>query len=284
MKTVRTAIICFAVLLLVVKSGAQVIELKEWNLKGKVKSIIAQEWVVRDSLGKTIRKKKIIPFGLTNRITVFNQAGWAISSTELDSSAGKKAWFYTYDKNNQLTTITQHNRNNTKKITRYEYESKEDKVYTWQVDEKGERWKTEEKIMGDKGPLESIHYTAPDTIAFSIEYTYDNAGNLVGMTTQYPDQHLETWSWKWKDGNKQQGIKMVSRQGKKTGSTMYFYDGNNHVVRETESKYETKETRATLYEYTFDTQGNWITRKMFLINKGKKELFFFAERQMTYYE
>lgn len=262
-------------------------DLDLWNLTGKVKSITAQEWVVKDSLGYPVKRKKNSGFGLMGKTTVFNPAGFIVSRTDLDSSSGKRKEESVYNGSNDLTTFTRFHKGQATSVQRFEYETRDNKKTTYYLPEKGERWIREEKITSDNGKqIEVIAYSGPDTVYTTTTYTYNEAGNMTGMTTVFADQRKTVYSWKWKNGIKEQGIQTIYDNGKKTSATVYFYDSANHVTREVESKYATHTSRATVYEYTFDKHGNWITRMMYFPEKDKKKtaFYFLAERSIHYFE
>lgn len=296
--------------------------LEDYNLKGKVKSIAAHEWLIRD--GNPV--KRTIGIGLMNKVTTLNKKGQVVSSFDIDSTTGKKGYAIAYDTSGKRTSFTRYGQQIT--TVRYEYEQPHPgKRITFEMDAKGQRSKIREEVLASNGQtLEMTEYfqespintfqdgkwteEAPtehiqlnrniyiysekgklveesdyknDTLQYHAVMTYDHEGHLTGQTTEWHDGRKEMGSWNWKKGIKTQGIRILYDKDQKKKSTSYFYDNAGHVIRELQADHTSNTSSATMYEYTFDKNGNWTQRKMYRMEDGKKTLMYTVDRTITYF-
>jgi len=282
-------------------------DLKKSQLNYNVKSVVQQEWVLRDSSGKTIPQKPVVPVGLTGYKTTFTKKGFVSKCSDLDSGNVQKCFFCNYIAEKNYALVNCVNPVNTssveegnllsdvryyenKKITgsiKYEYEELDDNTCNvYMIKNNGPRHKVEEKTKSKDGITLTVKSFENDTLYSTTQYTYQG-GHLSEMTTTYPDGRKTTCSWRLDmkaGGIKQQGLKTVyDQEGKKVSSTSYYYDKAGNLVRETIYNNKTNSTSAVLYEYSFD-RYNWITRKTYWLNGSKKTLQYMAERTIEYYQ
>lgn len=297
--------------------------LEDFNLKGRVKSIAAHEWLIKDNHPV----KPTIGMLLMNKVTTLNEKGQIISSFNIDSTAGKKGYVITYDASGKKTSYTKYGQQTT--TVHYEYEQPHhSKRITFEVDEKGKRSRIREEVLAANGQTlemtdyypESPSYSLQnekwieesslvndlvnrtayvysekgklleesdyknDTLQYHAVMTYDPDGHLTAQTIDWHDGRKEMHSWNWKKGVKMQGIKILYDKDQKKKSTSYFYDNAGHVLRELEANHTNNTSSATIYEYTFDKNGNWTQRKTYRMVDGKKTLMYTVDRTITYFE
>lgn len=258
--------------------------LHEWNLKGKVKTVTAQEWVTRDSLGQAVNKKMKLDIGLFGHFTKFDTAGYIVSSTNIDSLNGKKAQYKTYNSLHELTSLTHLHKDGSKTTTRYVYENLGGNRLQYIENEKGRTISSINTNNAQNRLAESNVFSAPDTLAYKITYTYDEQGNLAGMTTENANKRKEVWGWKWKNGVKVQAIQTTYENDIRKSVANYLYDNAGNVVRKVEVFGKGEPQQSTIYKYTFDAKGNWVSRQMQIMRGNSVAGSYYAERSFTYYE
>jgi len=257
-------------------------DLERYHLSDHVKTIGVNEWAVRDSAGTIIKKRKLllsIPF--LNQVATFNPqgfiAGWVLQA---DSNQYVKR---TYDEKNRLTTIITH-KNNLTRTQQYVYETVDDIETKYQLDSNGKTRLEESSVWKYGKPMLVKTFTHADTM-IETHYTYNHPqAALLYAFTKFPDKSKETYLYELKNGIKQKcTYTFYHTDGKKEVKT-FFYDAAGNIIEETHKDTKGMTTYTHRFAYTFDAQGNWVTRKMYFINKEKKELVFLAERTITYYE
>ena len=76
-------------------------------------------------------------------------------------------------------------------------------------------------------------------------------------------------------------------KGEKVQEIRYEYDEHNEPISSTLFDYyedpNEPELTITIYEYSYDDQGNWVTRREYNVDDNKKILTYITERDIKYY-
>ncbi len=120
-------------------------------------------------------------------------------------------------------------------------------------------------------------------------FVYDASGRLVGknMCDNYNDI-LDREVYELAHNGLPQKSSVYNRQKQLTDETLYEYDDHDQVITETHFDYNGKEAKdaevtTTLYEYSYDDQGNWVERYEYSVDGDKIEPITIIERTIEYY-
>jgi YD repeat-containing protein len=214
---------------------------------------------IYDKNEKTIENGRYNPDGSLYQKTYYlrNKNGDAIKGISKNSEDEiKSQWSYEYDDNKNLVEVLTYDSDSTltnKQINRFDENNNQTEMINDDL-KRGKTRKYEYKFNADGNKIEQIRYNPDGSLKDKRLYDYDEIGN---ETIQYLNRA---------DGSK---MKFVSE-----------YDEMNNLLVQNWFDEKGEQTHQTAFEYVYDEQGNWITKKR--ISKGILNLIW--ERQIEYRE
>ena len=186
-----------------------------------------------------------------------NEKGEALKATKKNSSDGIKSyWTYEYDSNNNMIAVKT-----------YDSENNFTNIQSNKYDENGNN-------------IEMILKSPDSENGWKYIYNYNFDNKKIEQFRYKPDGSLKdrrTYSFD-KDGNENVEIKFNP-----DGSYTKFvseYDKMNNLTVQNWFNEQDEQTHQTSFEYVYDENGNWITKK----RSSKGILSMVWERQIEYYK
>ena len=252
-------------------NGKQTEDLREYELKGNVKSLEYATYEAIDKSGEIIADKEPTYLGVTK--ILFDKNG---NKTEWNNNrkiptgimSDKSIYIYDGDK---LIKEEYYDSDNKKVLYTYEYNKEGYKSKKIKIMDNGE---TIDKVIyeyNSKGKLiketEDMSDLSPDPMVST--YKYDEMGNLIEYSSfsDYSEAFI-----KYKYNEKNQLIEVKKPLIEEGEYTEYFiYDNNDNLLekRYTNTGYyeDWKEARE---RYELDKQGNWIKKIKYEDNRPKE--------------
>ena len=252
-------------------NGKQTEDLREYELKGNVKSLEYATYEAIDKSGEIIADKEPTYLGVTK--ILFDKNG---NKTEWNNNrkiptgimSDKSIYIYDGDK---LIKEEYYDSDNKKVLYTYEYNKEGYKSKKIKIMDNGE---TIDKVIyeyNSKGKLiketEDMSDLSPDPMVST--YKYDKKGNLIEYSSfsDYSEAFI-----KYKYNEKNQLIEVKKPLIEEGEYTEYFiYDNNDNLLekRYTNTGYyeDWKEARE---RYELDKQGNWIKKIKYEDNRPKE--------------
>lgn len=183
--------------------------------------------------------------------------GKLIKGIRFNSTGGiKEKWNYIYDKNENLTEV---------------------KYYSAE----GELTNIQQNVYDKKGnKIEMLRTNLKRNTVWKDTYVYNGANKKVEQLNYKPDGSLKgrrTYNYNEK------GNKFEELYYKPDGTIMKFvseYDEMDNLIIQNWFNEQGEQTHQTSFEYIYDKNGNWITKK----RSSKGVLSLIWERQIKYYE
>lgn len=283
--------------LIAIQVSAQVNKPTDWEnyeLKGKVKSIVEKNWDIEEEKGvdTTVIEMK------------FNAAGFFTAKTIAFADGRKK--IHTYGNNgNEIEYINDEGFKST-----YTYDENGNMIGADDSDPKY-GGKSVYKFNIDNHLIETINYEPDSTIYSHYIYQYDAKGNqiefddykgkeIVGKTTfAYNDAGKKTETAFYLRGNlneithysynekgEESSHKIFDPEGKLKSTYAFLYDEKGNLISMTVTDIEQEKTTERIYSYSYeyDAQGNWITHTSYSNKDGfKKKATENSVREIVYY-
>lgn len=186
-----------------------------------------------------------------------NEKGDALKATKKNSSDEIKSyWTYEYDSNNHMIEVkTYDSKNNLINIQSNKYDDNGNNIEMLLKSPESENgWKYVYKYNFDNKKIEQFRYNPDGSLKERRTYSFD------------------------KDGNENVEIKF-NPDGSYT-KFMSEYDKKNNLTVQNWLNEQDEQTHQTSFEYVYDENGNWITKK----RSSKSVLSMVWERQIEYYE
>ena len=274
----RKIICLLLVSCITVASSAQLNDVKQSELKGKVRSV---------KLQRTYRYKKTDVFTPWEKtyasLTLYNNTG---RYTEFQELKADGTAFYK---------------------TLYSYNMKEKKGEVTYFDKDGKSTGKYDYIFDDKGrKIEEIQYKLTGEVNRRYTYTYDENGNNTSMTGYKSDGTMSsktTWGYDAKGNNTDWKLEtpgyatstkknVYDDKGNKIDEITYngrgeikfhvtkSYDAKGNVLEERTYKEANSFLHNSTWKYEYDKMGNWTKRTQ---TSGEGEDFNIEERTITYY-
>jgi len=210
------------------------LSLKEFNLKGKVKSITEKQFFAKKN-GKTD------PEPYQENKYYFNEKGqlkmWESKNNQGDISTTS----YDYDENGQATFMT--------------FEGFGDHTLKYEFEQKGKtRWQYCYWFSGSGSKKGSLQH--------KFMFTRDNTDRLVEYAKYYSTRTDFNFKevYTYNANNQVEEMNNYGLSGKVEQRHTYIYDKNNNLVEEKEysNTYKYNELNSTTkFEYKYDSQNNW---------------------------
>lgn len=252
-------------------SGKQTEDLREYELKGNVKSLEYATYEAIDKSGEIIADKEPTYLGVTK--ILFDKNG---NKTEWNNNrkiptgimSDKSIYIYDGDK---LIKEEYYDSDNKKVLYTYEYNKEGYKSKKIKIMDNGE---TIDKVIyeyNSKGKLiketEDMSDLSPDLMVST--YKYDEKGNLIEYSS-FSDYSEAFIKYKYNDKNQLIEVKKtLIEEGEYT--EYLIYDNNDNLLekRYTNTGYyeDWKEARE---RYELDKQGNWIKKIKYEDNRPKE--------------
>ena len=249
------------------------------GLKGKVKLVHIDDAITKIGEPKRNSSNNTLIF-YQGGTFYYNINGFLIESISNDTSKSISPikYIYEYDKNYNLIIITElysdgnksYEKNyfdNYGKMLRKEKYNKEDKItysYEYKYNELGYQISERVKI---------------NDYDFQFLYKYDTLGNNIEEVMIKNNIYQSKKEILYKDLKQKIEIKEYNYENKLISINENKYLLNNLVE---EKRYDDSNNLTTtiLYEYTFDSVGNWIKKQVYRNN----ELDYEQKREITYYD
>jgi len=186
-----------------------------------------------------------------------NEKGDAKKALKKNSSNEIKSyWTYNYDsQNNMIEVKTYDAENNLTNIQSNKYEENGNNVEMLLKSPESENgWEYVYKYNSDNKKIEQFRYKPDGSLKDRRTYNYDKNGNEYEQFQHKPDGTI---------------VKFVSE-----------YDEMNNLVVQKWYNEQGEQTHQTSFEYIYDDNGNWITKK----RSSKGILSMIWEREIEYYE
>lgn len=186
-----------------------------------------------------------------------NENGKALKAMQKNSSGELKSyWTYTYDENDNMIEVKTYDSNEKLvKIQLNQYDEKGNNVEMILKSPESENgWKYVYKYNFDNKKIEQFRYKPDGSLKDRRTYSYDKDGNENLQFKFNPDGSF---------------MKFVSE-----------YDGMNNLTVQNWFDEQDEQTHQTSFEYVYDENGNWISKRR--SSNGKLGMVW--ERQIEYYE
>ena len=252
-------------------NGKQTEDLREYELKGNVKSLEYATYEAIDKSGEIIADKEPTYLGVTKILFVKNgnKTEWN-NNRKIPTGIMSDKSIYIYD-GDKLIKEEYYDSDNKKVLYTYEYNKEGYKSKKIKIMDNGE---TIDKVIyeyNSKGKLiketEDMSDLSPDPMVST--YKYDEKGNLIEYSSfsDYSEAFI-----KYKYNEKNQLIEVKKPLIEEGEYTEYFiYDNNDNLLekRYTNTGYyeDWKEARE---RYELDKQGNWIKKIKYEDNRPKE--------------
>ena len=185
-----------------------------------------------------------------------NENGKAIKALKKNSENEIKSyWTYEYDSNQNAIEVNTYNSENIlTKIQSNKYDENGNNIeMILKAPESENGWKYVYKYNSDNKKIEQFRYKPDGSIKDRRTYNYNNDGNEFEQFQHKPDGTI---------------MKYVSE-----------YDEMDNLINHTWYDEQGNQTHQTSYEYVYDENGNWITKK----SSSKGVLSMVYERQIEYH-
>lgn len=242
-------------------SGKQQNDWDRMNLKGKVKRILTEVYPSHEHFEKKYQPtKKLMKFNEQGLITIYNEEVKSQLTRQIDYNYNdNQAWLKESLKNNQRPGMPQ-------QYWQYELNDKgvQESITCFQTDS-SVLYKIILKNNSKGKPINSSYVDClyPERNPCRVERQYDNNGFVK-----------EEWTYAYE---------VVTKSCAKTPVKVHF-EVNEHgdVVREERNypKQSRIQKEEIVYQYTYDEQGNWLTKK-FIIQRIPRTV---EARTIVYYE
>jgi len=186
-----------------------------------------------------------------------NEKGDALKAMKKNSSGDIKSyWTYEYDSNNNMIQVkTYDSENNLINIQSNKYDENGNNIEMLLKRPKSKNgWKYVYKYNFDNKKIEQFRYKPDGSLKDRRTYSYDKNGNEHIQFKFNPDGSF---------------MKFVSE-----------YDKMDNLTIQNWFNEQDEQTHQTSFEYVYDENGNWITKKR--SSNGKLSMVW--ERQIEYYE
>ncbi len=302
MKLLSLIIVCLFGGVGLAQMNPATVNLKEYNLKGKVQSVKQTEWMMRDGVKLQKKNNGFIGKG-SNYFAKFNTHGdmtsaiWYDTLGEVDSE-----WGFEYDNNYNLEEFNSYEFPIERKEL-YVVDSAKEEVVMYVLSD-GFIWSTTTFKFDRYGRRVNLSWKGKDSVGL-IQYEYEKEGdNLlkeVTISLRNGEELSRTVDWYDEEGHL---VKNAHIMGGMEYTSSYTYEGENLmqvVVLENEEEvvqlnYEyDKHNNIVLFtyidqnespegghtiEYKYDRHKNWVSRKI----KSGNDVIFLAEREFSYFD
>ena len=269
------------IIILILNSGANLFsQSTKDSLKPKMKMV--KEVLYKVENGKLKKRENLFNLNL-DTYTIYDKNEKVIETGqyEIDGSLYEKTLYERNENGDVLKAIKKNSLNETKSYWIYEYNSKkkmvsvktfdsENKVTNIQSNEYDENgnniemslktsenengWKYVYKYNSDNKKIEQFRYKPDGSLKDNRKYSYDKNGNLNIEIKIDPNGSI---------------LKFVSE-----------YDKMNNITIQNWFNEKEEQTHQTSFEYVYDENGNWITKK----RSSNGELSMVWEREIEYYK
>lgn len=233
------ALFCIAILLSSCdKIGYDRFETKSYHLKGNVKSVKEVAYEITHRSGRITKTKE-------NRKTYYNFNNGKITDYEISDNSEK--YLYSYSKNGKILHIT----------------SDVLKEYT--------------PYFNDNEDLHREEYVQTDGFAYTINYEYNSAGNIISRLEK---SNIQTKHYKYKYNSSEILENITITIGDNT-EIIQQCDSLGNIISEDHYTLNPKKiTQKYIYKYKYDDIGNWLLQTKYSNNKA----ILLTERVIDYYE
>ncbi|MDC0339067.1 hypothetical protein OAN33_05975 [Flavobacteriales bacterium] len=259
-------------------------DLAELDLKGKVKSIREIPYNVIEKFGK-VEKVSVDEFG-DNNLIKFNNLGKGTEFIEYyeDGSLSSK-YTYKYDDNGNQIEENYYNSDgvlSSKDTYKYDVNGNHNEGESYNSDG-GLISKYLYKHDEDGNIIEEIDFDSNGILEYKTIFKYDDKGNPIEENNYKSDGSLVSKNtYKYDDKGNQIEENVFNSDGSLYyKSTSKYHSNGDKIEMDTESyRDEITERYTFTYEYTYDSEGNWI--KQIGLVDGKPEIL--IERDIEYYD
>lgn len=290
---------------LVVNAQAKQNALSTLNIRGNVKSTDEVTFNAEKKFGDLVKGKKV-----SREFKTFNKSGFRTEHLTEDYTKGKKSKRkYNYDRNNNMEE-EELNDNGKIEITKKIFNDRGDIIEGNTYDNKGKltgktkckynndglniltdvydgegklNYATESKYNKERQLVSSVSRDDAKKIKYTQTYEYDDAGNLVedkfGYRTDNGSMVEVTRSYIFNEKN-QIEEEIYTSTGYKSPPqvTNYEYDTKGNLT-----SYEKEGKYTFSYEYTYDSQNNWIKEiRTYKADDSETLSFAITEREIKY--
>lgn len=186
-----------------------------------------------------------------------NEKGDALKAMQKNSSDEVKSyWTYKYDSDNNMIEVkTYDSKNNLTNIQSNKYDEKGNNIEMLLKNPLNDKvWKYVYRYNSDNQKIEQFRYKPDGSLKDRRTYTYNEKGNEFEEFQHKPDGTI---------------MKFVSE-----------YDEMDNLTIQNWFNEQGEQTHQTSFEYVYDKNGNWITKKR--SSNGVLKLVW--ERKIEYYE
>ena len=216
-------------------------------------------YMIFDKNEKVIESGRYETDGLLYEKTLYerNEEGVAQKAIKKNSSDELKSyWTYEYDSNNNMIEVrTYDSNNNLTNIQSNKYDGNGNNIEILMKKPDGENgWRYVYEYNFDNKKIEQFRYKPDGSLKDRRTYSYDKNGNENLQFKFNPDGSF---------------MKFVSE-----------YDEMDNLTVQNWFNEQDKQTHQTSFEYVYDKNGNWISKR----RSSNGELGMVWERQIEYYE
>jgi hypothetical protein len=247
-------------------------DIERFELKGSIKTLSHQDYSPIKSLSDT-SSLQIDHFFLApnNYTSEFNVSGYLTKKTEYeylhrkDTLMAKGLWTYSYDSKNRIRQETYYWNNYSNDTTVWIYKYSDDSVTL--VHKYDDTYKHMMYRYAQRNNIEYLTTANSDSSSLSrVLFVYDRLNRLI-RKEEYEDQNTITFisSWNYADTlstNPSIDVGISAKYNYGPIIIINEYDSIGNLIL---SKGVNPKTRIRT-EYTYDSKGNWIERRVFLPN------------------
>lgn len=228
------------------------------GLKGYVKTTY-EKAEIKNANGKT---------STSSTRNLYNELG-QLTLNEQSSGASTQGKQFYYHPDNTLSSVVVAGGNE-----KYSYKGTLLQKITFVNTKKRETTQSSFKYDVNNRLIERIDYVTGVKGGIKTEYTYDANDNLVSTKVFKVSLPKNTTITTYSNGKKQNETIL---NGKLRTTHTYSYNSNGNLSKD--SIDTNGKTSEITYEYTYDTQGNWITQTQYSDGKIKETI----QREIEYY-
>lgn len=269
---------CLSFLLFVVAAGAQTgMDRKDWNLKGKVKTLKWQDSYRSKKSGVWGEwghsASRTFEFTAGGNITEFQEflayGGLSYKTVYVYNVSEKKIESSHFGGDLKLTattTIILNDRRQKIEQLTYATDGKLNSRVTYDFDDKGNN-------------IKSITYKADGSLSNTHTSMYDSKGNMTGSKLETPGYPTSSMKFVYDDKGMLIEEILYDKDGVAKFRYERSYDEKGNIT--TEIKYKGKEMlELTGWRYEYDKRGNWIKKTKLDVDRMD---FHVQERTIVYY-
>jgi hypothetical protein len=250
------------------------------NLKPKMK--LSKEVLYKVENGELKSRTSLFESNL-NSYTIYdkNEKPIEFGQYETDGSIYEKTFHERNDKGDALKAMQKNSSDEVKSYWTYEYDSDNNMIEVKTYDSENSLTKIQSNKSDENGnSIEMVLKNSESDIGWKYVYKYNSDNKKIEQLRYEPDGSLldrRTYNYNEK------GNEFEQFQHKPDGTIMKFvseYDEMGNLTIQNWFNEQKEQTHQTSFEYVYDKNGNWITKR----RSSKGVLSLVWEREIEYYE